>query len=224
MTRSLLRTIQAEYEHTNATIGMLCEKYDCTTKDLKGYTTWKKTVLSEDDTIIKQVYNKYTEQVPAIDESEVDIVTQDDYSDIELPIMLEEKEDIDELEAESIQEMTPEEIKSEVVSIAADISAGKAVEVVQPAQPSQLQQSLEGMRKLDVKMQAQALRLLGKIDEMADSCETAKDIKDLIQAHTSIRDSYFNTKAPMINILNGDVVHGDKSELATFIASIDDDC
>lgn len=66
MTRSLLRTIQAEYEHTNATIGMLCEKYDCTTKDLKGYTTWKKTVLSEDDTIIKQVYNKYTEQVPAI--------------------------------------------------------------------------------------------------------------------------------------------------------------
>ena len=224
MTRSLLRTIQAEYEHTNATIGMLCEKYDCITKDLKGYTTWKKTVLSEDDTIIKQVYNKYTEQVPAIDESEVDIVTQDDYSDIEIPIIPDEIEELEELEAESIQEMTPEEIKSEVVSIAADISAGKAVEVVQPAQPSQLQQSLEGMRKLDVKMQAQALKLLGKIGKMADSCETAKDIKDLIQAHTSIRDSYFNTKAPMINILNGDVVHGDKSELATFIASIDDDC
>lgn len=224
MTRSLLRTIQAEYEHTNATIGMLCEKYDCTTKDLKGYTTWKKTVLSEDDTIIKQVYNKYTEQVPAIDESEVDIVTQDDYSDIEIPVIQDEAEELEELEAESIQVMTPEEIKSEVVSIAADISAGKAVEVAQPEQPSQLQQSLEGMRKLDVKMQAQALRLLGKIDDMAEYCETAKDIKDLIQAHTSIRDSYFNTKAPMINILNGDVVHGDKSELATFIASIDDDC
>lgn len=224
MTRSLLRTIQAEYEHTNATIGMLCEKYDCTTKDLKGYTTWKKTVLSEDDTIIKQVYNKYTEQVPAIDESEVNIGTQDDYSDIEMPVIQDEAEELEELEAESIQVMTPEEIKSEVVSIAADISAGKAVEVAQPEHPSQLQQSLEGMRKLDVKMQAQALKLLGKIDKMADSCETAKDIKDLIQAHTSIRDSYFNTKAPMINILNGDVVQGDKSELATFIASIDDDC
>ena len=223
MTRSLLRTIQAEYEHTNATIGMLCEKYDCTTKDLKGYTTWKKTVLSEDDTIIKQVYNKYTEQVPAIDEREVDVDTQDDYSDIEIPVIPDEIE-TEELEADQIQEMTPEEIKSEVVSIAADISAGKAVDIAQPAQPSQLQQSLEGMRKLDVKMQAQALRLLGKIDAMVDECETAKDIKDLIQAHTSIRDSYFNTKAPMINILNGDVVQGDKSELATFIASIDDDC
>ena len=223
MTRSLLRTIQAEYEHTNATIGMLCEKYDCTTKDLKGYTTWKKTVLSEDDTIIKQVYNKYNEQVPAIDEREVDVDTQDDYSDIEIPVIPDEIE-TEELEADQIQEMTPEEIKSEVVSIAADISAGKAVDIAQPAQPSQLQQSLEGMRKLDVKMQAQALRLLGKIDAMVDECETAKDIKDLIQAHTSIRDSYFNTKAPMINILNGDVVQGDKSELATFIASIDDDC
>ena len=223
MTRSLLRTIQAEYEHTNATIGMLCEKYDCTTKDLKGYTTWKKTVLSDDDTIIKQVYNKYTEQVPAIDESEVDAETQDDYRDLEIPVIPEEIE-TEELEVEPIVEMTPEEIKSEVVSIAADISAGKAIDIAQPTQPSQLQQSLEGMRKLDVKMQAQALRLLGKIDAMVDECETAKDIKDLIQAHTSIRDSYFNTKAPMINILNGDVVQGDKSELATFIASIDDDC
>lgn len=221
MTRSLLRTIQAEYEHTNANIGMLCEKYDCTTKDLKGYTTWKKTVLSEDDTVLKQVYNKYAEQVPAIEEQDVIGDTDDDFSDIELP-STEDKEEQEEDVGDSIViEMTPEEIKSEVVSIAADISAGKVIDV---SQPSQLQQSLEGMRKLDVKMQAQALRLLGKIDTLVEECETARDIKDLIQAHTSIRDSYFNTKAPMINILNGDVVQGDKSELATFIASVDDDC
>lgn len=219
MTRSLLRTIQAEYEHTNANIGMLCEKYDCTTKDLKGYTTWKKTVLSEDDTVLKQVYNKYTEQVPAIEEQEVIGDTDDDFSDIELP-STEDKEEED-IGDSIVIEMTPEEIKSEVVSIAADISAGKVIDV---SQPSQLQQSLEGMRKLDVKMQAQALRLLGKIDTLVEECETARDIKDLIQAHTSIRDSYFNTKAPMINILNGDVVQGDKSELATFISSVDDDC
>ena len=221
MTRSLLRTIQAEYEHTNANIGMLCEKYDCTTKDLKGYTTWKKTVLSEDDTVLKQVYNKYAEQVPAIEEQDVIGDTNDDFSDIELP-STEDKEEQEEDVGDSIViEMTPEEIKSEVVSIAADISAGKVIDV---SQPSQLQQSLEGMRKLDVKMQAQALRLLGKIDTLVEECETARDIKDLIQAHTSIRDSYFNTKAPMINILNGDVVQGDKSELATFISSVDDDC
>ena len=221
MTRSLLRTIQAEYEHTNANIGMLCEKYDCTTKDLKGYTTWKKTVLSEDDTVLKQVYNKYAEQVPAIEEQDVIGDTDDDFSDIELP-STEDKEEQEEDAGDNIViEMTPEEIKSEVVSIAADISAGKVIDV---SQPSQLQQSLEGMRKLDVKMQAQALRLLGKIDTLVKECETARDIKDLIQAHTSIRDSYFNTKAPMINILNGDVVQGDKSELATFIASVDDDC
>lgn len=221
MTRSLLRTIQAEYEHTNANIGMLCEKYDCTTKDLKGYTTWKKTVLSEDDTVLKQVYNKYTEQVPAIEEQDVIGNTNDDFSDIELPIIIECKEEEEDVGDNIVIEMTPEEIRSEVVSIAADISAGKAIDV---SQPSQLQQSLEGMRKLDVKMQVQALRLLGKIDTLVEECETARDIKDLIQAHTSIRDSYFNTKAPMINILNGDVVQGDKSELATFIASVDDDC
>ena len=223
MTRSLLRTIQAEYEHTNANIGMLCEKYDCTTKDLKGYTTWKKTVLSEDDTVLKQVYNKYTEQVPAIEEQDVIGDTNDDFSDIELPSIIECKEEEEEEDVGDniVIEMTPEEIKSEVVSIAADISAGKAIDV---SQPSQLQQSLEGMRKLDVKMQAQALRLLGKIDTLVEDCETARDIKDLVQAHTSIRDSYFNTKAPMINILNGDVVQGDKSELATFISSVDDDC
>ena len=221
MTRSLLRTIQAEYEHTNANIGMLCEKYDCTTKDLKGYTTWKKTVLSEDDTALKQVYNKYAEQVPAIEEQDVIGDTNDDFSDIELPSAEDKEEQEEDVGDTVVIEMTPEEIKSEVVSIAADISAGKVIDV---SQPSQLQQSLEGMRKLDVKMQAQALRLLGKIDTMVEECETARDIKDLIQAHTSIRDSYFNTKAPMINILNGDVVQGDKSELATFISSVDDDC
>ena len=222
MTRSLLRTIQAEYEHTNANIGMLCEKYDCTTKDLKGYTTWKKTVLSEDDTVLKQVYNKYAEQVPAIDEQDViGDITDDDFSDIELPSIEDKDEQEEDVGDTVVIEMTPEEIKSEVVSIAADISAGKVIDV---SQPSQLQQSLEGMRKLDVKMQAQALRLLGKIDTLVEECETARDIKDLIQAHTSIRDSYFNTKAPMINILNGDVVQGDKSELATFISSVDDDC
>ena len=221
MTRSLLRTIQAEYEHTNANIGMLCEKYDCTTKDLKGYTTWKKTVLSEDDTVLKQVYNKYAEQVPAIEEQDVIGDTNDDFSDIELPSIENKEEQEEDVGDTVVIEMTPEEIKSEVVSIAADISAGKVIDV---SQPSQLQQSLEGMRKLDVKMQAQALRLLGKIDTLVEECETARDIKDLIQAHTSIRDSYFNTKAPMINILNGDVVHGDKSELATFISSVDDDC
>lgn len=221
MTRSLLRTIQAEYEHTNANIGMLCEKYDCTTKDLKGYTTWKKTVLSEDDTALKQVYNKYAEQVPAIEEQDVIGDTNDDFSDIELPSAEDKEEQEEDVGDTVVIEMTPEEIKSEVVSIAADISAGKVIDV---SQPSQLQQSLEGMRKLDVKMQAQALRLLGKIDTLVEECETARDIKDLIQAHTSIRDSYFNTKAPMINILNGDVVQGDKSELATFISSVDDDC
>ena len=221
MTRSLLRTIQAEYEHTSANIGILCEKYDCTTKDLKGYTTWKKTILSEDDTVLKQVYNKYAEQVPAIEEQDVIGDTNDDFSDIELPIIENKEEQEEDIGDSIVIEMTPEEIKSEVVSIAADISAGKVIDV---SQPSQLQQSLEGMRKLDVKMQAQALRLLGKIDTLVEECETARDIKDLIQAHTSIRDSYFNTKAPMINILNGDVVQGDKSELATFISSVDDDC
>ena len=56
MTKALLRTIQAEYEHTDATIDSLCAKYNCTTKDLRGYTTWNKNIVAELDTSIKLVY------------------------------------------------------------------------------------------------------------------------------------------------------------------------
>lgn len=187
MTKVLLRTIQAEFEHTEATIQSLCDKYGCTTKDLTGYTRWSKNSLKTVDTAIKLVYeNIYSPNI------------EDD------------------------AELTAEDIEQAIIVTAEEIRSSKPV--TEDSLPKAARDGFEGLRLLDTKMQTQALNLLSKIDEMIDSCETAKDVRDLVASHTGIRDSYFNTKAPMINILNGDVVHGDKNELATLIDGIEDDC
>lgn len=43
MNSMLLQSYQIEYETTPITIPELCDKYELTTKDLKGYTRWTKT-------------------------------------------------------------------------------------------------------------------------------------------------------------------------------------
>lgn len=187
MTKALLRTIQAEYEHTEATIQELCEKYSCTTKDLSGYTKWDKMVLESTDTAIKLVYE--TMFSPNIVDHE---------------------------------ELTAEDIEATIVVTAEDIKRG--MPVTPKSLPKAARDGFEGLRLLDTKMQTQALRMLNKLDEMLDYCETTRDVRDLVASHTSIRDSYFNTKAPMINILNGDVVQGDKNALATLLSEVEDDC
>lgn len=196
MTKALLRTIQAEYEHTEATIDSLCAKYNCTTKDLKGYTTWNKNIVSELDTSIKLVYETiYAPQHEILD-------TEDEDDNEPIPPI--------------------EVIEAEIVHTAEEIRNNKPVDAA--SLPKVARDGFEGLRLLDTQLQSQAIRLLGKLDEMLDYCETTRDVKDLVTSHTAIRDSYFNTKAPMINILNGDVVQGDKNELATLLNGVDDDC
>ena len=196
MTKALLRTIQAEYEHTEATIDSLCAKYNCTTKDLKGYTTWNKNIVSKLDTSIKLVYETiYAPQHEILD-------TEDEDDNEPIPPI--------------------EVIEAEIVHTAEEIRNNKPVDAT--SLPKAARDGFEGLRLLDTQLQSQAIRLLGKLDEMLDYCETPRDVKDLVTSHTAIRDSYFNTKAPMINILNGDVVQGDKNELATFLNGVDDDC
>ena len=49
ISNSLLLTYQTEYENTpDLTIEQLCEKYNVTTKQLKGYTKWKKHIVIPD--------------------------------------------------------------------------------------------------------------------------------------------------------------------------------
>ena len=54
--------------------------------------------------------------------------------------------------------------------------------------------------------------------------ETVKDVRDLVAAHSQIRDSYFNTQAPMINIINGNVDNSNKNELAVLLENTEEDC
>ena len=196
MTKALLRTIQAEYEHTDANIDSLCTKYSCTVKDLKGYTGWKKNPQNTIETAVKFVYDTIYSPQHDLDEETIDTDEEP------LP--------------------TKEVIEAEIIHTAEEIQHNKPVDI--GSLPKVARDGFEGLRLLDTKLQTQALHLLSKIDAMLDYCETAKDVKDLVTSHTAIRDSYFNTKAPMINILNGDVVQGDKNELATFLNGVDDDC
>jgi hypothetical protein len=196
MTKALLQTIKAEYEFTDITLTQICAKYSCTTKDLKGYSSWIKHPEKSVSSAIKLVYE--TVYSPTMEVEEID-TKQDD-----------------------TQILTVEEVEAEIVHTAELIKESKPIDI--GSLPKQARDGFEGLRMLDTKLQAQALTLLQKLDEMTHYIETAKDLKDLVTSHTAIRDSYFNTKAPMINILNGDVVQGDKNELATLLNGVGDDC
>lgn len=238
MTKALLKTLKLEYEFTNVTKAQLCARHNCELKDLKGHTMWRKNQLDSADAMVKSLYTNFLEQsldyeLESIgaDELEVEEIVEIEPEVIE-PEVIEPEEAkiamplvasmIDEDDLEGIVLPTRDELHLEVATIAQDIREHKPVDLLKAS--DELQTSLAGLKKLDTKLQSQADRLLAKLDDLIDYVDTAKDLKDLVSAHTAIRDSYFNTKAPMVNILNGDMVHGDKNELATFLSSVSDDC
>lgn len=238
MTKALLKTLKLEYEFTNVTKAQLCARHNCELKDLKGHTLWRKNQLDSTDAMVKSLYTNFLEQsldyeLESIgaDELEVEEIVEIEPEVIE-PEVIEPEEAkiampqvtsmIDEDDLDGIVLPTRDELHLEVATIAQDIREHKPVDLLKAS--DELQTSLAGLKKLDTKLQSQADRLLAKLDDLIDYVDTAKDLKDLVSAHTAIRDSYFNTKAPMVNILNGDMVHGDKNELATFLSSVSDDC
>lgn len=244
MTKALLKTLKLEYEFTNVTKAQLCARHNCELKDLKGHTLWRKNQLDSTDAMVKSLYTNFLEQsldyeleCIGADELEVEEIVEIEPEEIvviepEVIVEIEPEEDkiampqvtsmIDEDDLDGIVLPTRDELHLEVATIAQDIREHKPVDLLKAS--DELQTSLAGLKKLDTKLQSQADRLLAKLDDLIDYVDTAKDLKDLVSAHTAIRDSYFNTKAPMVNILNGDMVHGDKNELATFLSSVSDDC
>ena len=241
MTKALLKTLKLEYEFTNVTKSQLCARHNCELKDLKGHTMWRKNQLDSTDAMVKSLYTNFLEQsldyeLESIgaDELEVEEIVEIEPEEIVViePEVIEPEVDkiampqvtsmIDEDDLDGIVLPTRDELHLEVATIAQDIREHKPVDLLKAS--DELQTSLAGLKKLDTKLQSQADRLLAKLDDLIDYVDTAKDLKDLVSAHTAIRDSYFNTKAPMVNILNGDMVHGDKNELATFLSSVNDDC
>lgn len=224
MTKALLNIIKAEYEHTSQNIEQLCDKYNCTTKDLKGYTTWNKNILQptkskETETYVKLVYETlYSPTLEDIEfETESNIVSENNVASEDESNIVSEDEELD------IEVVEDEEVAKDIIHKTAEQILNK-----QPVSkndiPKPLQDSFEGLRKLDIKLQNQSIRILDKLDVMLLDAETPKDLRDLAAVHTSIRDVYFNTKSPMINILNGDVNMSQQSELATLLEGTSDDC
>ncbi len=187
MTKAMLQTIKAEFEHTPITMNELCEKYSCAPKDLIGRTTWRKNPQNNPSTAVKLIYETIFSPNP-----------------------------------EHYLEQTAEEQQQELIVTAEKIQAGQIIEKKDFA--PNIRDGFEGLRMLDAALQSQALSLITSIGEMMREAETPQDIKHLVTSHTAIRDSYFNTKAPMVNIMNGDVVSGDKNELATLLEGVQDDC
>ena len=233
MTKALLKTLKLEYEFTNITKSQLCARHNCELKDLKGHTMWRKSQLDSADAMVKSLYTNFLEQsldyeleCIGADELEVEEIVEIEPEVIEPEgdkiAMPQVTSMIDEDDLDGIVLPTRDELHLEVATIAQDIREHKPVDLLKAS--DDLQTSLAGLKKLDTKLQSQADRLLAKLDDLIDYVDTAKELKDLVSAHTAIRDSYFNTKAPMVNILNGDMVHGDKNELATFLSSVSDDC
>jgi len=76
LSNTLLLSYQIEYQTTDITILELCEKYNISTKDLKGYTKWEKENLPEveaEETIVTDIQT-ITEPTTLVEESKT-IVT-----------------------------------------------------------------------------------------------------------------------------------------------------
>lgn len=222
MTKAILQIIEAEYSYSEATIDSLCDKYGCTTKELKGYTTWRKNYLEPTKTKNKKQTDGYVKLVYETLYSP-DITHEEDQ--LQTSIGLEANIGPLEVEAELVDDslLTDDRFDRDIIHQTADRILHRQP-VTKLELPQKLQDGFEGLRKLDSRLQEQSLRFLDAIELMLVEIETPKDLRDLAAVHTSIRDVYFNTKSPMINILNGDVNYGAKSELATLLEGAADDC
>lgn len=203
MTKVLLAAIRTEFETTEITIEEIKEKYSCTTKDLKGYTKWTKNILAPEtekeqtahiDTHLRLVYETLYE--PQI----TDHLVND---------TIEVGEIVDDFDTDSTQET------KDIISASKDI---------QKNMPKGLDSKFKTLKILDTNMQNQAQRLLDKIDELLPHVDETKHLKELVDSNAKLRDSYFNTQAPMINVINGDVQQNSLNVVQELMGNMQDDC
>lgn len=213
MTKAILDKLQVEYETTDITIDSLCEKYQLDKTDLKGHQKWTRNLLTPKTKLQKKKHF----------DTHVDILSKVDI--VEDQTILTTKD----LDPEAlVTDVVPIKL-TEQLAIDLVIDASQAVQNGEiPRLPKDLKDGFEGLRKLDTKLQEQAEKLVNKIDEFIAELDTSdpKSLKDLIAAHTDIRNTYFNTKNTMVSIINGDVTQTNnvQNNLASFLAGVEDDC
>lgn len=212
MTKVILNRLQAEYEATDISIEDLVTKYSLDLADVKGYKKWTKNLLNP------QTRGEKSKHL----NTHIDIVAQADTIVVdETPLQMKDTRP-EALNTDTVvRTMTPKIAMDIIVDASKDIQEGKV-----PHLPQVLKEGFDGLRRLDTKMQKQADRLIDKIDSFIDDVEDSKSLKELINSHTDLRNTYFNQKNTMVNIINGDLTQTNNTQnnLASFIAEVEDDC
>lgn len=211
MNKIILDKLRVEYETTDITVNDLATKYNVDIKELKGSNKWKKNLLDPKTKTEKKVH------LP----SHIDIVVQAGIVENNSLLEVADPDPDSHMDAKVVRELTDDLATDLIYRASKDIIDGKA-----PQLPTELKDGFEGLRKLDVSLQTQAQTLVSTIDAHLQAIEVGdtKALRDLAAVHTALRDSYFNSKNTMISVINGDIVQGDKNELATLLNGTIDDC
>lgn len=211
MNKVILDKLKTEYETTDLSLDEIATKYNVDIKDLKGSAKWKKNLLEPKTKTEKKVH------LP----SHIDIVVQAEIVTNDKLLEMSDPDPDSHMDAKVVRELTDDLATDLIYKASKDIIDGKI-----PQLPTELKDGFEGLRKLDKSLQEQAHTLVNTIGTHLQAIEVGdtKALRDLAAVHTALRDSYFNSKNTMISVINGDVVQGDKNELATLLNGIVDDC
>lgn len=211
MNKVILDKLKVEFETSDLSLDEIATKYNVDIKDLKGSAKWKKNLLEPKTKTEKKVH------LP----SHIDIVVQANIVTNDKLLEISDPYPDSHMDAKVVRELTDYLATDLIYKASKDIIAGKV-----PQLPTELKDGFEGLRKLDTSLQDQAQLLVDTIGVHLQAIEVGdtKALRDLAAVHTALRDSYFNSKNTMISVINGDVVQGDKNELATLLNGIVDDC
>lgn len=205
--------IKIEYETTDIELDALINKYNLDKKKLKGCNSWTKNLL---EPVTKSEKRKHLTTHSNIVADNIDSIEVDD------SILVIDDRDSDKQFAKTVLNIDSDEVQTNIIHEASQaLLNGSAAKL-----PKKLKDGYEGLRLLDTNLQIQANKLLTLIDNgisNVDETDT-KSIKELVTAHTALRDTYFNSKNTMVNIINGDVTNNTQNNLATVLQEVTDDC
>ena len=216
MNKMILDKLKLEYETTDITIDALATKYNVLVKDMKGCNRWQKNLLDPKTPVeVRAHIGTHLEIVAEIDPEEI-------IADDKL-LIAPNPDPNSSMDSYIVKELT-EELSMELITQASrDIQTGNP-----PKLPAELKDSFKKLKKLDKLLQNQAINLVAQIDAHMQAIDIGdtKALRDLAAVHTSLRDSYFNSKNTMISVINGDITQNNNTmnNLAGYLAEVQSDC
>ena len=216
MNKMILDKLQFEFESTDITLEALATKYNVLVKDMKGCNRWHKNLLNPQNKV----------EVRAHIATHIDIVADIDPEDIvedNMLLLVPDPNPTSNMDSYIVKELTEEFSMDLITQASVDIQKGIA-----PKLPAELKDNFKKLKKLDKLLQNQAIKLVAQLDAHMQAIDIGdtKALRDLAAVHTSLRDSYFNSKNTMVSIINGDVTQNNNTmnNLAGYLAEVQSDC